>query len=271
MNARPSPRGPRSRLPAGLAALVLASCVLPSWADRYQDAVAEARAGRYDSALVTLEDLVARHPRRLDYRHDLIAVQSWAERHAQALASSQTLRLGASTPDYVLAAIGKSALGQNDAARAAQAYGLLANRRPGSADAALGAGLALLAASKPAQADAHLRRALRLSQRDVAALQAAVTALQGRGDDVRARPFGERLLALGVVPVAAPARPPPREPTPFPWPLRRSPPVRHQPPPPAHRPCSPTPRPPMACTSARPPIAWTATSHRLATAPSTRP
>ena len=70
-------------------------------------------------------------------RHDLIAVQSWAERHEEAMASSRSLRLGASTPDYVLAAIGKSALSRNDGARAAQAYGLLAQRRPRSADAAL--------------------------------------------------------------------------------------------------------------------------------------
>lgn len=200
------------KLQACLAALLLAGTAMPSWADPYQQAIAEARAGRYDEALATLQELLAKNPRRLDVRYDLIAVQSWAERHDQALATSRTLRLGAATPDYVLAAIGKSALSQNDSARAAQAYGLLAQRRPRSADAALGASLALLAAGKPAQADAQLRRVLVLAHKDVPMLQSALGALQARGEDQRARPFGERLLALGVSPavtaVSAPAAAP---------------------------------------------------------------
>lgn len=213
MNRVPGPRHARSRLHACLTALCLASCALPSWADRYGQAIAEARAGQYDSALATLQDLAARNPRRLDYRHDLIAVQSWAERHAQALATSRTLPLGASTPDYVLAAIGKSALSQSDGARAAQAYGLLAQRRPRSADAALGAGLALLATGKPAQADAQLRRMLVLARQDVSLLQSALSALQARGENARARPFGERLAVLGVQPVTASAEAPATAPT----------------------------------------------------------
>lgn len=197
-------------LKTSLSALALWACTGMAWANPYDQAIADARAGRYDAALSTLQELAARSPGRLDYRHDLIAVQSWAERHAQALATSRSLRLGAATPDYVLAAIGKSALSQGESARAEQAYGLLAQRRPRSADAALGAGLALLANGKPAQADAQLRRVLRLGQRDPAVLQSALSALQARGDTQRARPFGEQLLALGVTPPAmpAPAQPP---------------------------------------------------------------
>ncbi|RCW74074.1 poly-beta-1,6 N-acetyl-D-glucosamine export porin PgaA [Pseudorhodoferax soli] len=217
MTRAPGQRHARTRLQACLTALLLASCALPSWADRYGQAIAEARAGKYDSALATLQDLLAQNPRRLDVRHDLIAVQSWAERHEEAMASSRSLRLGTSTPDYVLAAIGKSALSRNDGARAAQAYGLLAQRRPRSADAALGAGLALLADGKPSAADAQLRRALLLARQDVPMLQSALAALQARDEDQRARPFGERLLALGVqtpaalasAPVAMPAAPTP--------------------------------------------------------------
>lgn len=190
---------------ACLAALCLTGYALPSWADRYDQAIAQARAGRYDSALATLEDLVKRNPRRQDYRHDLIAVQSWAERHAQALATSRTLRLGKQTPDYVLAAIGKSALSEGDATRASQAYGLLAQRRPRSADAALGAALALLDAGKPAQADAQLRRTFRLARQNATMLQAALSALQARGEDARARLFGERLIAMGHEPTPAPS------------------------------------------------------------------
>lgn len=203
MNALSGPRSRRStRLHGWLTACLLASCALPSWADRYAQAIAEARAGQYDSALAALHDLVTQNPRRLDYRHDLIAVLSWAERHDQALSASKGLRLAAATPDYVLAAVGKSALAQNDSGRAVQAYGMLAQRRPRSADAALGTGLALLAAGRPAQADAQLRRMLVLARQDVPMLQAALQALQARGEDQRARPFGERLLALGVQPAA---------------------------------------------------------------------
>lgn len=195
------PARPLARLKVGVAALALASCAGLAWADRYDEAIADARAGRYDNALRTLQDLVAQSPKRQDYRSDLIAVLSWAERHEQALSASRSLRLGAATPDYVLAAIGKSALSQGEPARAEQAYGLLAQRRPGSGDAALGLGLAQLANGKFAQADAQLRRVLRLGQRDPATLQAALTALQSRGELRRARPFGERLAALGVTPV----------------------------------------------------------------------
>ena len=202
----------RTRLASGLAAMALVSCASLAWANPHAQAVSEARAGQYDSALQTLQDLVAQSPRRQDYRHDWIAVLSWAERHDQALAASRTLRLGTATPDYVLAAIGKSALSQGEAARAEQAYGLLAQRRPGSADAALGAGLALLAAGKPAQADAQLRRVLRLAQRTPSVLQSALSALQARGEAQRARPFGERLLALGLIPADQPAAIPLAEP-----------------------------------------------------------
>ncbi|GHC74495.1 poly-beta-1,6 N-acetyl-D-glucosamine export porin PgaA [Pseudorhodoferax aquiterrae] len=223
MNRAPVQSHARSRLQACVAALLLASCTSPSWAvDRYGQAISQARAGQYDSALATLQDLLAQNPRRLDVRHDLIAVQSWAERHEEALASSRTLRLGANTPDYVLAAIGKSALSRNEGARAAQAYGLLAQRRPRSADAALGAGLALLADGKPAQADAQLRRTLVLARQDVPMLQSAFAALQARGEGQRARPFGERLLALGAQPPVA-AAPAPTATPPVPAPIAAAP------------------------------------------------
>lgn len=191
---------PARRAAAALAALALASCAGLAWADPHGQAIADARAGRYDRALTTLQQLTAQTPRRLAYRHDLIAVLSWAERHAEALDASSGLRVNATTPDYVLAAIGKSALVRADHARARQAYGLLAQRRPRNADAALGHALALLGAGRPTQADAQLRRVLRLASHDPATLQGAFDALQARGDAPRALPFGERLAALGRPP-----------------------------------------------------------------------
>jgi poly-beta-1,6 N-acetyl-D-glucosamine export porin PgaA len=109
----------------------------------HDQAIESARAGRYDSALPVLERLVRENPRRTVYLHDLIAVLSWAERHVEALATSQSLVLDARVPDYVLAAIGKSALSTGQTERARQAYGLLSSRRPLDADAARGLAMAM--------------------------------------------------------------------------------------------------------------------------------
>lgn len=169
-------------------------------ADRYATAIADARAGRYDRALPVLERLAKEQPQRQDYRHDLIAVLSWADRHAEALAASRQLRLDKDTPDYVLAAIGHAALHGQQAKRAVQAYGLLASRKPADADAALGHALALLDDRQPTRADGQLQRVLRLAARKPALLRAAFDALAARADAERARPFELRLAALGQAP-----------------------------------------------------------------------
>lgn len=205
----------QTKLMVGVAALALASHVGLACAGPYEQAITDARAGRFEEAIGTLGKLAAESPRRQDYRFDLVAVLSWADRHADAMAASRAIRLGAGTPDYVLAAIGKSALVTAEAARAEQAYGVLSQRRPRSANAALGWGLALLGTGKSTQADVQLQRALRLSQRSTVQLQAAFDALQSRGQSQRARPFGKRLLALGITPAplaaaaAMPATPAP--------------------------------------------------------------
>ena len=104
----------------------------------HDQAVENARAGRFDSAIAVLQRLVQEQPQRATFRHDLIAVLSWAERHAEALDASRSLALGFQVPDYVLAAIGKSALGANQPQRAEQAYRALSQRRPEDTDAARG-------------------------------------------------------------------------------------------------------------------------------------
>ncbi len=76
----------------------------------YQQAIRDARAGRWDDALPVLRELVAAYPRNPAYRDDLIVVLSWSERHTEALQASQSMTLNARVPDYVLSALGKSAL-----------------------------------------------------------------------------------------------------------------------------------------------------------------
>lgn len=112
----------------------------------HDQAVASARAGRFDSAIVVLQKLVNEQPQRAVYRHDLITVLSWAQRHAEAFELSQSLVLDDSVPDYVLAAIGQSAQDVGQYARAEQAYRLLTQRQPDSEDAARGLARMLAAA-----------------------------------------------------------------------------------------------------------------------------
>lgn len=169
-------------------------------ADRYATAIADARAGRFERALPVLERLAKEQPQRQDYRHDLIAVLSWADRHAEALAASRQLRLDKDTPDYVLAAIGHAALHGQQAKRAVQAYGLLASRKPADADATLGHALALLDDHQLSRADGQLQRVLRLAARKPTLLRAAFDALTARADLERARSFELRLAALGQAP-----------------------------------------------------------------------
>lgn len=112
----------------------------------HDQAVASARAGRFDSAILVLQKLVKEQPQRAVYRHDLITVLSWAQRHAEAFDFSQSMVLDDSVPDYVLAAIGQSAQDLGQYARAEQAYRLLLQRQPRSEDAARGLSRALAAA-----------------------------------------------------------------------------------------------------------------------------
>lgn len=123
--------------------IALSASAMPLQASSLHDqAVEGARAGRFDSAIVVLQRLVQAQPQKPVYRYDLIAVLSWAQRHAEALQASQSIALGSRVPDYVLSAIGKSAIQANQPQRAEQAYRILSQRRPKDADAARGLALA---------------------------------------------------------------------------------------------------------------------------------
>lgn len=202
---RPTP----SKLVAALALAFAAHLPGALAATPYETAIADARSGRFDTAIPALEHLTQANPRRLAYRLDLIAVLSWAERHADALAMSSALTLTPQTPPYVLAAIGKSALSQGDIARATEAYTALARRQPGNPDAALGLALALLADGQQARADRELGRVQRIAAKRPAVLRSAFDALIARNEPERAEAFRARLQAMGqMVPeyrAAAPA------------------------------------------------------------------
>lgn len=210
--SRPSAALSAAAIVAALSAFLPAAAA----ADPYATAIVDARAGRFDRALPVLQRLVREQPKNTAYRHDLIAVLSWADRHAEALAASRQLKLDKDVPDYVLAAIGHSGLHGKQPARAVQAYRLLSTLKPADADAALGYALALLDEHQSPQSDKQLQRVAKLAARKPALLRSAHDALISRSQAERAQPFAQRLAELGqapqkqasVAPVAAPAQTP---------------------------------------------------------------
>ncbi len=125
-----------------------------SWAfasSLHDQAIASARAGRHDSAIAVLERLVRQEPENLVYLYDLIAVLSWSERHSEAISTSEKLLFDARVPDYVLTAVGKSAVNTRQTDRALQAYRLLSSRRPKDADASQGLAMAQAQANQDAK------------------------------------------------------------------------------------------------------------------------
>ena len=126
----------RTFLLAAFAFSLQGSCAFAS--SLHDQAIASARAGRHDSAIAVLERLVRQEPENLVYLYDLIAVLSWSERHSEAIAQSEKLLLDARVPDYVLTAVGNSALNTNQTDRALQAYRLLSSRRPTDTNASQG-------------------------------------------------------------------------------------------------------------------------------------
>ena len=125
----------------------------PTPAQMHATAVRAARAGDFATAVPTLERLVRTQPRIARYRFDLVAVLSWAEQHQQALAAAKGLDV-ARLPEYVLAALARSARLGGDRPLAVRAYRILLKRRPDSADYRRGLELATIPAPAPAPAPA---------------------------------------------------------------------------------------------------------------------
>jgi biofilm PGA synthesis protein PgaA len=169
------------------------SCAAATAASAHRLAVAEARAGHDEVAVSMLRELTQAHPSERAYRYDLVAVLSWANRHAEANAAALPLQANAALPEYVLAAMARSAREVGELPRSEAAYQALARRKPNDADVQLGWALTLLAAQRPDAADARLSRCLRLAAKNPKVLRDAQSALLARGEMTRALPFEERL------------------------------------------------------------------------------
>uniref|UniRef100_UPI0025FE153A tetratricopeptide repeat protein n=1 Tax=Rhodoferax sp. TaxID=50421 RepID=UPI0025FE153A len=136
-------------LALAIASLACGTQAASAPANAHQQAITNARAGRFDAALPMLERLVQQNPNNPVYRYDWIAVLSWSNRHADALAASQALNFTAKVPDYVVSAIGKSALNGGQPQRAEAAYRCLLARHAQDTDAAQGLVIALQAQQFP--------------------------------------------------------------------------------------------------------------------------
>ncbi|MFQ5488343.1 MAG: poly-beta-1,6 N-acetyl-D-glucosamine export porin PgaA, partial [Gammaproteobacteria bacterium] len=162
---------------------------------RYQQALAQARAGQHAPALATLKDLLDQHPTHLPYLYDYLTVLGWAERDTQALALLPRLDI-AHAPRYVLESLAKSARNLRRYQTAAEIYREVLRRQPQRLAAAIGLVLTLADMGHFAEAQATLAplAARQPGHLDILATQAYV--MEGGGDYFAALQIYEQMLRL---------------------------------------------------------------------------
>jgi biofilm PGA synthesis protein PgaA len=132
----------RRLLPALLLCLALpAADARASGADPHAAAIALARSGQHEAALVELRRLRARDPDNLALRHDTIVVLSWAQRDDEALALAGATPLDRAPP-YVLEAIARSARNARQFELAQTFYRTSLRRDPARLESRIGFALA---------------------------------------------------------------------------------------------------------------------------------
>lgn len=158
------------------------------------EAIAIARAGRYDDALDLLRALRAAAPADAGLLHDEIAVLGWAERDAAVLASAAALD-AERAPGFVLDIVAKAARNLRRFDEAALWYRRALERAPDDLDAALG--LALTEADRRDQPAAHraLDRVPASRADQPPALLARAYVAQGAGHWLEALRCYEQVLA----------------------------------------------------------------------------
>jgi biofilm PGA synthesis protein PgaA len=190
-------------LPRRFAALLVAATLLcaaraaagaPLPDEAFAQAVAAARAGRFDEALPTLAALAAAHPGADRYRYDYAVVLGWAGRHAEALEQGAGIDR-ARAPAYVLEALGKSARSLGRSAEAAEILATAVRRFPDRIEGHIGLAFALAESGRGEEAERALD-AIPAARRESAEVIAARAYLaEQRGDDHAALALYERTLA----------------------------------------------------------------------------
>ncbi|MDZ4154599.1 poly-beta-1,6 N-acetyl-D-glucosamine export porin PgaA, partial [Methylicorpusculum sp.] len=110
---------------------------------RYQDALAAARAGNTQWALGQLDQLKTQHPKILRYLYDYIQILSWTDQSEAVIKQSQNLDLK-QTPVYVIEAVAKAARNTGDFIQSESLYRLALEKSPARFEPKLGIGLVFL-------------------------------------------------------------------------------------------------------------------------------
>ena len=118
---------------------------------RYQEALAQARAGDLATALPVLKTLADSHPERPAYLYDYITVLGWAEQDREALALLPRVNR-AQAPPYVLASLAKSARNLKRYAEAEALYRGILARHPHDRQALAGLAMTLADMGRGAEA-----------------------------------------------------------------------------------------------------------------------
>ncbi len=162
---------------------------------RYQQALTQARAGKYTPALATLKELLDQHPAHLPYLYDYLTVLGWAEQDNQALALLPRLEIS-HAPLYTLESLAKSARNLHRYQTAAEIYREALRRQPQRLTAAIGLAstLADMGRFVDAQGTLEAHAVRQPDHPDILATQAYI--MERRGDDFAALRVYERMLRL---------------------------------------------------------------------------
>ena len=128
------------------------------FARRREEAVRQARSGRFDAALAALASLIEENPGRPDLRNDQLAILSRAGRHEDALRLLPGLSPLDELPAYARQAVADSLRETGRHAQAAELYRKLLDAAPESVDLVESLALTLLQAGKPDEAEALIAR-----------------------------------------------------------------------------------------------------------------
>lgn len=159
-----------------------------------ESAVRLARSGGSAEAAVLLEEMSAGAPGDVSCRGDLVAVLSWAGRHADAL------RIGADLPPdrldpIVLEAMGRSARERGRPEEAVRHYGVVVAERADRVESRIGLALSLLEAGRPSSAETRARGLLERLPGHPEAMLAAAHVLRAAGSPAEATRLVEEVLA----------------------------------------------------------------------------
>ncbi len=169
----------------------------------HQTALAQARAGQYDTALDLLQPLIEKHPKPNRYLYDYLSILGWAGRYQQIIQYESDLDL-LIAPRYVLDNVAFSFRQAQSFADAERVYLLINQRFPEFLPAQASLGLVLIDQQKLKQAETHLLPLHQANPENIDLLNALVYLYRMIPSRLQALMVYEKILA--IVPNHAEAR-----------------------------------------------------------------